>query len=53
MRNHDVLISATGADGGTLKIRPPLVFDDNNVDTFMAAFSAALADLETTNRSTK
>jgi 4-aminobutyrate aminotransferase-like enzyme len=53
MRNHDVLISATGADGGTLKIRPPLVFDDNNVDTFKAAFSAALADLETTNRSTK
>jgi 4-aminobutyrate aminotransferase-like enzyme/Ser/Thr protein kinase RdoA (MazF antagonist) len=46
MRNHDVLISATGAVGQTLKIRPPLVFDEDNIETFLQAFSAAMADIE-------
>jgi 4-aminobutyrate aminotransferase-like enzyme len=46
MRHHGVLISATGGHGQALKIRPPLVFDDDNVETFMQAFAAAMADIE-------
>jgi 4-aminobutyrate aminotransferase-like enzyme len=45
MRNHGVLISATGVHSETLKIRPPLVFRDEHVDTFMAAFSSAMNDI--------
>jgi 4-aminobutyrate aminotransferase-like enzyme len=46
MRNRGVLISATGARGQTLKIRPPLVFDEDNIETFMEAFTVAIADIE-------
>jgi 4-aminobutyrate aminotransferase-like enzyme len=45
MRNHGVLISATGVQGETLKIRPPLVFRDEHVEIFMAAFSSAMNDI--------
>jgi 4-aminobutyrate aminotransferase-like enzyme len=45
MRDHGVLISATGVHGETLKIRPPLVFRDEHVDTFMAAFSSSMDDV--------
>jgi 4-aminobutyrate aminotransferase-like enzyme len=45
MRNHGVLISATGVHGQTLKIRPPLVFTEGHVDAFMVAFGATMADL--------
>lgn len=44
MRNHRVLISAMGNHGQTLKIRPPLAFDADNVDTFMSAFERTLED---------
>ena len=46
MRNHGVLISATGVHGQTLKIRPPLVFSKENIDPFMDVFAAALLDIE-------
>ena len=32
LRENHILISATGAKGHTLKIRPPLVFSADNVD---------------------
>jgi 4-aminobutyrate aminotransferase-like enzyme len=43
MRQNGVLISATGPHGHVLKIRPPLVFSPENVDTVIAALDAALA----------
>jgi 4-aminobutyrate aminotransferase-like enzyme len=46
MRNHGVLISATGVQGQTLKIRPPLVFNESHIEPFMDAFAAALVDIE-------
>jgi 4-aminobutyrate aminotransferase-like enzyme len=46
MRNHGVLISATGIHGQALKIRPPLIFDEENIETFMEAFTEAMADVE-------
>jgi 4-aminobutyrate aminotransferase-like enzyme len=45
MRERDVLISATGEFGQALKIRPPLVFSNDDVETFMGAFSAAMSDI--------
>ena len=37
LRDENVLISASGSDGGTLKVRPPLVFTDNDVDRLLTA----------------
>lgn len=45
LRERRVLISATGADGDVLKIRPPLVFTPANVDQFATALDATLSDL--------
>lgn len=42
LRQRRVLISATGADAHTLKIRPPLVFRREHADLFVAALSEAL-----------
>lgn len=47
MRNRGVLISATGVVGQTLKIRPPLIFTENNVETFMEAFTTTLDEVHT------
>jgi len=43
MRRRRVLISATGQEGHILKIRPPLVFSDSDVDWFCTALDSALA----------
>jgi len=43
MRERRVLISVCGHDGNVLKIRPPLVFSNNDVDWFCSEFTAALA----------
>lgn len=43
MRDRHVLISATGADGGTLKIRPPLIFAREHVDRLVDALAEAVA----------
>jgi 4-aminobutyrate aminotransferase-like enzyme len=43
MRDRRVLISATGADGATLKVRPPLIFARDHVDRLVAALSEAAA----------
>jgi 4-aminobutyrate aminotransferase-like enzyme len=45
LRERHVLISATGPDGNTLKIRPPLPFGTEHVDQLAAALTATLADL--------
>jgi 4-aminobutyrate aminotransferase-like enzyme len=43
MRESGVLIGRTGPRDDVLKIRPPLVFDDEHVETLVAALDAALA----------
>lgn len=42
MRDGGVLISTTGANEDTLKIRPPLICQDEHVDLFLAALKKAL-----------
>ncbi len=42
MRERRVLISVCGRDGNVLKIRPPLVFSDTDVDWFCTEFAAVL-----------
>lgn len=42
LRKRRVLISGCGTHGNVLKIRPPLVFSDADVDRFMASFTDTL-----------
>ena len=42
MRRDGVLVGRTGPRDDTLKIRPPLVFDDPHVDRLTASFERAL-----------
>ena len=42
MRDDGVLISTTAANEDALKIRPPLVCEDEHVDKFLTVFEAAL-----------
>jgi 4-aminobutyrate aminotransferase-like enzyme len=42
LRQNHILISATGAQGHVLKIRPPLVFTTQNVDQVLQGLAAAL-----------
>ncbi|WP_019937102.1 aspartate aminotransferase family protein [Bordetella sp. FB-8] len=42
MREDGVLISSTGANEDTLKIRPPLVCTNDHVDQFLQAFKGVL-----------
>ena len=45
MREHHVLTSLCGPAGNILKIRPPLVFNPNDVDIFMDALEKSLVGL--------
>lgn len=45
LRNHHVLTSVCGRYGNILKLRPPLVFSEQDVDWFMDAFAMSLHDL--------
>ncbi|GAA3803152.1 aspartate aminotransferase family protein [Cellulomonas soli] len=45
LRDRRVLTSVCGAGGNVLKLRPPLVFSDDDVDWFCAAFADALDDV--------
>jgi 4-aminobutyrate aminotransferase-like enzyme len=45
LRERHVLISATGPEGNTLKIRPPLPFGTKHVDQLAAALSDTLSAL--------
>ncbi|WP_328360752.1 aspartate aminotransferase family protein [Mycobacterium sp. NBC_00419] len=42
MREHRVLISVCGHGGNVLKVRPPLVFSESDVDWFCTAFADVL-----------
>ena len=42
MRDDGVLISTTGANEDTLKVRPPLVCQAEHVDRFLEALEAAI-----------
>lgn len=43
LRERRVLISATGFDGNSLKIRPPLVFSEKDATRFLTELDATLA----------
>lgn len=44
LRERRILVSASGPDANVVKIRPPLVFDDGDVDRFLEGFAEALAE---------
>lgn len=46
LRENHVLISLCGAYGNVLKIRPPLVFDENDLQFFIDALGASLTAVE-------
>jgi 4-aminobutyrate aminotransferase-like enzyme len=46
LRDRNVLISAVGADGRVLKVRPPLVFTREDADAFLAAYDSVLTTLQ-------
>lgn len=46
MRENRVLISLCGPYGNVLKVRPPLVFDDKDLDMFVCALETSLSQLE-------
>jgi 4-aminobutyrate aminotransferase-like enzyme/Ser/Thr protein kinase RdoA (MazF antagonist) len=43
MRERGILLSATGPDGNVLKIRPPLVFEDEHADLLLQVLDEVLA----------
>ena len=45
LRENHVLISLCGPYGNVLKVRPPLVFDDADLDIFASALEASLSQL--------
>ena len=48
LRRRRVLISATGRAGNMLKIRPPLVFSEDDAALFLEALDATLAEAAAT-----
>lgn len=42
MRERHVLVSRDGKKGNVLKIKPPIIFNKENVDELMNAFSEVL-----------
>ena len=45
LRDRRVLLSATAVDNATLKIRPPLVFDEADADRLLTELAAVLKEL--------
>lgn len=45
LRDHHVLTSVCGRFGNILKLRPPLVFTEDDVDMFISAFATTLEEL--------
>ena len=45
LRDRRVLLSATAVDNATLKIRPPLVFDEADADRLLTELAGVLAEL--------
>ena len=46
LKDKGFLTSNAGAFGNVVKIRPPLVFSQQNADDFVAAFDATLAEID-------
>jgi 4-aminobutyrate aminotransferase-like enzyme/Ser/Thr protein kinase RdoA (MazF antagonist) len=46
LRVHHVLVGSTGLGGNVLKIRPPLIWEDEHVDAFVSALGKALFNHE-------
>lgn len=46
LREHRVLTSVCGRYGNILKLRPPLVFSDSDIDWFADAFEKTLSELK-------
>lgn len=44
LKARGVLVGTTGRTGAALKVRPPLVWQDEHVELFVAAFDEALGD---------
>ncbi|MBX3015170.1 MAG: aminotransferase class III-fold pyridoxal phosphate-dependent enzyme [Caldilineaceae bacterium] len=44
MRDHGILISTDGPDHNVLKLKPPLVFDENDADRLVATLARILAE---------
>ncbi|MGI9608977.1 MAG: aspartate aminotransferase family protein [Acidimicrobiia bacterium] len=44
LKSKGMLLGKAGQHGNVLKIRPPLVFEDDHADVFLSAFSEAVAD---------
>ena len=47
MRQRGVLISATGPAANVLKVRPPLVFQEEHADVFLTTLSDVLKVIDT------
>ena len=45
MRDKRILISTTGIHGNVLKIRPPLIWQQEHVDMFVDSLDSLLQDL--------
>lgn len=45
LRDRRVLVSASGPHENVVKIRPPLVFDEGDVDRFLASFASTLEEI--------
>jgi ethanolamine-phosphate phospho-lyase len=47
MKNvHKILISSDGPDENVVKLKPPMVFNKENADEFIAGFKECLAQLQ-------
>lgn len=45
LRHHQVLVGTTGRFGNVIKLRPPLVFSEEDASTFVSALDQALSQL--------
>jgi 4-aminobutyrate aminotransferase-like enzyme len=46
LREHGVLISSTGPEAATLKLRPPLVFETEHAELLVDRLGTVLTDVE-------
>ena len=44
MKDHGILLSTDGADYNVVKIKPPLVFDQNDADRVVEVMDLVLSD---------
>ena len=44
MRDHGILISTDGPDHNVLKMKPPMVFDEDDVDRLVATLEKILQE---------